>query len=328
MSAELRKVARELVASGKGILAADESTGTIKKRFDTIGLESTEESRRLYRQLLFTTPGIETGISGVILYDETTHQATDDGTHFVSLLSQRGIHPGIKTDEGLETFGNYEEQTTKGLGSLETRSRIYKESGLVFAKARSVFKISDNTPTDELIRQNAEFQARYAAISQFTGLVPIVEPEVLIDGDHDIEKAKEVSIKVLGAIFNELKSQKVDLSGMLLKPSMVTPGKASKEEVSDEEIAHHTVDVLRQTVPSEVPGVVFLSGGQTPDQATKRLLIMNSLYKNSVPWELSYSFGRALQDAALKAWAGKTENVVAAQEALHYWTGRNSYARL
>ena len=327
MSIELRKVAQDLVAPGKGILAADESEKTIKKRFDSIGVESTEENRRAYRELLFTTSAMESSISGVILFDETTKQAAKSGILFVELLAGNGVHPGIKTDKGLEIFGGYEEQTTKGLDGLEERSKKYKETGLVFAKARSVFKITENTPTEELVRINAEFQTKYAQISQAVGLMPIVEPEVLIDGDHTIEDCKRVSLVVLKEIFTQLVDGGVDLSGILLKPSMVTPGKNSQEQVSDEEIAKATIDVLRQTVPSNVPGIVFLSGGQTPDEATRRLRLMNKLYKGKVPWELSFSFGRALQDAPLKAWVGKPENIKAAQEAFLHWANLNSQAR-
>lgn len=327
MSTELEKIAQDLVAPGKGILAADESEGTIKKRFDAIGVESTEENRRSYRELLFTAPEMENSISGVILFDETTKQKTGNGTPFVELLAKRGVHPGIKTDKGLETFGKYDEQTTKGLDDLVVRSQDYEKSGLVFAKARSVFKITENTPTDELIRKNAEFQTKYALISQAAGLMPIVEPEVLIDGDHTIEKCREVSLVVLNEVFTQLKNGGVDLGGILLKPSMITPGKSSQEKVTDEEIAKETIDVLRKTVPPEVPGIVFLSGGQTPDEATERLRLMNRLYKDSVPWQLSFSFGRALQDAPLKAWVGEPENTTAAQEAFLHWANLNSFAR-
>ncbi|MEK7061449.1 MAG: class I fructose-bisphosphate aldolase [Patescibacteria group bacterium] len=327
MGAELRKVAQGLVAPGKGILAADESGGTIEKRFASIGVASTEENRRSYRELLFTTPRMENSISGVILFDETTKQESADGIRFVELLAQKGVRPGIKTDKGLETFGKYEEQTTKGLEGLVERSKDYKDFGLVFAKARSVFKIAADTPTEELIIRNAEFQTKYAQISQAAGLMPIVEPEVLIDGDHSIEKCKKVSFIVLGEVFAQLKKGGIDFRGMLLKPSMITPGKSSQEKVTDEEIARETIDVLLQTVPSEVPGIVFLSGGQTPDEATRRLRLMNKLYKNSVPWQLSFSFGRALQDAPLKAWVGKPENTKDAQEAFLYWANLNSLAR-
>jgi len=327
MSVELPRIARQLVAPGKGILAADESGGTIKKRFDTIAVESTEENRRFYRQLLLTASGMENYISGVILFDETTKQRADDGTPFVELLTTKGVHPGIKTDEGLEDFGTDGEQTTKGLGTMEARSRSYKEAGLVFAKARSVFKITQNTPTEELIRKNARFQTEYALISQAAGLVPVVEPEVLIDGDHSIETCQKISLVVLGEVFKELQRGGVDLSGMLLKPSMVTPGKTSPEKVSDEEIARATIRVLMATVPSDVPGIVFLSGGQTSEEANRRLGEMNRLYKGNVPWELSFSFGRALQDSALKAWVGKIENAANAQEAFLHWARLNSEAR-
>lgn len=328
MSAELGRVAQELVAPGKGILAADESSGTIKKRFDTIGVDaSVEENRRAYRELLLTAPGMENSISGVILFDETTRQKTKDGVPFVEALTQKGVHPGVKTDGGLKDFGGYGEQTTKFPDDYEKTLKAYEASGLVFTKARSVYKVTDNTPTDELVRANSDFQTEQALASQHFGLMPIVEPEVLIDGDHSIEKCEEVSLKVLGSVFNELESRGVNLKGMLLKPSMVLPGKISTEQVSDEEIAHRTVGVLLKTVPKEVPGIVFLSGGQTPDEATRRLRLMNKIYRGKLPWELSFSYGRALQDEALKTWAGKPENVVAAQNAFLKWARADSLAR-
>lgn len=327
MSAELQKVAQELVAPGKGILAADESLPTIEKRFQKIGVESTEQTRRDYRELLLTAQGMEAYISGVILFDETTRQSASRGTSFVELLTAKGVHPGIKTDEGLADFGDFGEKTTKGIETMEPRSRNFKEAGLVFAKARSVYMITKDTPTEELIRANTEFQARYASISQAAGLVPIVEPEVLIDGDHSLETSRNVSLVVLGELFEALKKADVDLSSILLKPSMVTSGKDSLEKATDEEIAKATIKVLKATVPETVPGIVFLSGGQTPDEANRRLTLMNKLYKDTLPWELSFSFGRALQDSALKTWAGKPENIKSAQDAFLHWAKLNSEAR-
>lgn len=330
VEADLGRVAQELVSPGKGILAADESLPTIKKRFDKIGVESTEENRRTYRELLLTTPGMGEGISGVILFDETTKQRAKDGTLFVDLLHLKKVSPGIKVDGGLEDFGTSGEKTTKGLDGLAARLIDYAKNRLIFTKWRAVYKITPDTPTNELISENAKRLAEFALMSQEAGLVPIVEPEVLIDGDHSIETAKAVSINVLREVFARLTLRDVDLSGMLLKPSMVLPGKDSMEKVTDNEIAIKTLEVLWRTVPEKVPGIVFLSGGQTPEEATRRLSAMNEgrEYRDRhLPLELSFSFGRALQDEALKTWAGKPENVKAAQDVFYKWVEANHKAR-
>ncbi len=263
MSERLDQVAQELVAPKKGILAADESLPSIIKKFAKIGLNGEiEENRRAWRDLLLTSSKIGNYISGVILFEETTNQSTSNGVPFVEWLAKNGIHPGIKVDQGLQPFGGYDEQTTKGLDGLEERSKLYVDKGLIFAKARSVYKITDNTPTDELIRENAKFQAKYAAIAQAAGLVPIVEPEVLVsEGTHSLLTSKNITIKVLKSVFDELKANGVDPSKMLLKPNMILPGKDSGLNVADSAIAWNTVDALVKSVPREVPGILFLSGG-------------------------------------------------------------------
>jgi len=323
----LAEVARGLTPLGKGILAADESSGTIQKRFDTIGIESTEASRQAYRELLFTAPGTERYISGVILFDETIKQGTQDGVLFPQLLTQKGVKPGIKVDQGLESFGEYGEKVTKGLEGLPAKLAEYKFLGAVFTKWRAVINIGNGAPTDAAIAKNAEGLAKYAAFSQEAGLVPIVEPEVLMDGDHSIKMCREVSLAILTAVFTALKDNDVDLSGMLLKPSMVLPGKNSPDHASDEEIARQTVKVLLATVPQSVPGIVFLSGGQNPQEATRRLNAMNRMFGDTVPWQLSFSYGRALQEPVLQAWKGKPENVAAAQAAFLKRAWLNSSAR-
>lgn len=323
----LVETAQSLVPLGKGILAADESAGTIKKRFDTIGVESTAENRRNYRELLFTTPGMERYISGVILFDETLRQGTDAGVLFPTLLREKGVKPGIKVDEGLEPFGESGEKVTKGLVGLPDRLKEYADLGALFTKWRAVITIGNGTPTDAAIAQNADGLAKYAAFSQAAGLVPIVEPEVLMDGDHTIEVCQQVSYATLKRVFASLKEHDVDLSGMLLKPSMVLPGKDSPYQVSDEEIARQTVQTLLATIPAEVPGIVFLSGGQNPQEATRRLNEMNRMFGDTVPWQLSFSYGRALQDPVLKAWMGKKESVEIAQQAFLNRATLNSQAR-
>jgi len=328
MSAEgLAAVAQGLTLPGKGILAADESSGTIKKRFDTIGVVSTEESRRAYRELLFTAPGMERYISGIILFDETIRQSTLGGVLFPDLLTQKSVKPGIKVDEGVEPFGENGEKVTKGLEGLPARLAEYAALGAVFTKWRAVINIGNGTPTDAAIARNAEGLAKYAAFSQGAGLVPVVEPEVLMDGDHSIEMCREVSVATLTKVFALLKDHDVDFSGMLLKPSMVLPGKNSPDQVDDEEIARQTIEVLLATVPRLVPGVVFLSGGQNPQEATRRLNTMNRMFRDKVPWQLSFSYGRALQEPVLRAWMGKPEKVRAAQRAFLKRARLNSSAR-
>jgi fructose-bisphosphate aldolase, class I len=323
---ELQDVARAIVAEGKGILAADESDGTIKKRFDSIGVESTEETRRAYRDLLFTTRGVEEYISGVILFDETIRQSSADGTPFPKLLESKGVIPGIKVDTGAKPLAHAEGETiTEGLDGLRGRLAEYRGLGARFTKWRAVISIGTGTPSEYCIWTNAHALARYAALAQEAGLVPIVEPEVLMDGDHTIERSFEVTSRTLHAVFTELRDQRVNPEGMLLKPNMVLSGYGSSEQTSDEEVAAETLRCFRRHVPAAVPGIVFLSGGQSDEQATARLSAMNSMGPH--PWQLSFSYGRALQAPALKAWAGKRENVEAAQRAYYHRAKMNGAAR-
>ena len=324
---ELELTARALVAPEKGILAADESTGTIKKRFDSIGAESTEENRRAYRDLLFTTDGAEQFISGVILYDETIRQTSADGTPFPKLLEQRGIIPGIKVDKGAKPLAfSPRETVTEGLDGLRERLAEYRELGARFTKWRAVISIEGTEiPSDYSIWTNAHALARYAALSQEAGIVPIVEPEVLMDGDHTMERSYAVTSRTLQAVFTELYDQRVAREGMLLKPNMVLSGYDSPEQADDRAMAEMTVKCLRNTVPAAVPGIVFLSGGQSDEAATARLSLMNELGPH--PWELSFSYGRALQAPALKAWAGDPANVAQAQQAYYHRAKLNAAAR-
>lgn len=323
---DLEATARALVAPGKGILAADESHPTIEKRFRSVGVESTEENRRAYRQMLFTSPGIEAHISGVILFDETMGQSTDDGTPFPQSLAQRGIIPGIKVDAGAKPLaGSPDERVTEGLDGLRERLAEYRELGARFSKWRAVIAIGPGLPTDRALRVNAHALGRFAALSQEAGLVPIVEPEVLMDGEHTIERSFEVTARMLHAVFDELDAQAVRLEGSLLKPNMVLPGYACREQVGHEQVAEWTLRCFRRHVPAAVPGIVFLSGGQSDDDASANLNALNSVSRQ--PWELSFSYGRALQAAALKAWAGRPENVPAAQRALAHRAAMNGAAR-
>jgi fructose-bisphosphate aldolase class I len=323
---ELQETARAIVAEGKGILAADESDSTIKKRFDSIGVESTEENRRAYRDLLFTTEGVEEYISGVILFDETIRQKSADGTPFPELLASKGIIPGIKVDKGAKPLALAEDETiTEGLDGLRERLAEYRELGARFAKWRAVISIGKSIPSEYCIWTNAHALARYAALSEEAGLVPIVEPEVLMDGDHTIERSFEVTSRTLHAVFTELRDQRVQPEGMLLKPNMVLSGYDSPEQASDEQAAHETLRCFRRHVPAAVPGIVFLSGGQSDEQATARLSAMNAIGPH--PWQLSFSYGRALQAQALKAWRGDAENVGAAQRAYYHRAKMNSAAR-
>jgi fructose-bisphosphate aldolase class I len=323
---ELEKVAETIVADGKGILAADESEGTIKKRFDSIGVESTEETRRAYRELLFTTEGAEEFIGGVILYDETIRQQASDGTPFPKLLESKGIVPGIKVDTGAKPLALAEGETvTEGLDGLRERLAEYRDLGARFAKWRAVITIGNDIPSEYCIWTNAHALARYAALCQEGGLVPIVEPEVLMDGNHTIERSFHVTAHTLHAVYTELRDQRVHPEGILLKPNMVLPGYGSSEQVSDEEIAHETVRCFRRHVPAAVPGIVFLSGGQTEEEATRRLNAINAIGPH--PWKVSFSYGRALQAAALKAWGGRDENVEAAQRAYYHRAKMNSAAQ-
>jgi fructose-bisphosphate aldolase, class I len=321
---ELYDTARAIVADHKGILAADESTGTIKKRFDTIGVESTEETRRAYRNLLFTTPGMEEYIGGVILYDETIRQSADDGTPFPELLASKGVVPGIKVDTGAKPMALFAGETvTEGLDGLRERLAEYYELGARFAKWRAVITIGDGIPTDACLHANAHALARYAALCQEAGLVPIVEPEVLMDGDHTIEVCDDVTGRTLRAVFAELYEADVHLRGMLLKPNMVIAGKDCPTQDPPERVAELTVHNFLRHVPALVPGIVFLSGGQSEVQATENL---NAINRVGGPWPLSYSYGRALQASALEAWRGDPANVESAQAAFLHRARMNSLA--
>ncbi|MEO8475505.1 MAG: class I fructose-bisphosphate aldolase [Actinomycetota bacterium] len=322
----LHDTARELVAPAKGILAADESTGTIKKRFDSIGTESTEEQRRRYRQLLFTTPGVGDHISGVILFDETIRQSADDGRTFVDVLRAAGVVPGIKVDTGAKPLAGFPDETvTEGLDGLRERLAEYAELGARFAKWRSTIIIGEGTPTDFAILANAHGMARYAALCQEAGIVPIVEPEILMDGGHDLAACASATSRTLDSLYEQLAAQRVDLPGSLLKVNMVVPGKGNVVQDDDVAIARTTIDTLTAHVPAEVPGVVFLSGGMTDEQATNRLNEMNKV--GGFPWELSFSYGRALQAPSLAAWKGEQANVEAAQAALAHRAKMNGLAR-
>ncbi len=324
---ELEKVARALVAPGKGILAADESDGTIKKRFDTIDVESTEENRRAYRDLLFTTPGAEEHISGVILFDETIRQASADGTPFPELLKSRGIVPGIKVDKGAKALtGASGEKVTEGLDGLRGRLEEYRELGAGFAKWRAVITIDDAIPSDYCIDANAHALARYAALCVEQGLVPIVEPEVLMDGAHTIERCYEVTSRTLQRVFGALFEQRVPLEQILLKPNMVISGSDCETQAPAERIAEMTIRCFRNHVPAAVPGIVFLSGGQSDVEATVNLNEMNKRFPD-VPWQVSFSYGRALQAPPLQAWHGKAGNVQASQKAFALRAACNGKAR-
>lgn len=325
-TAELESVARSLVAAGKGILAADESTPTIEKRFRGIGLESTGENRRAYRELLFTTTGVSDFISGVILFDETLRQKSREGTSFPELLIRQGVIPGIKVDKGAKALAGFPgEKVTEGLDGLRGRLEEYAEMGARFAKWRAVIAIGEGIPTDGCLSANAHALARYAALCQEAGLVPIVEPEVLMDGAHTIARCEEVTTRMLTFVFSGLHEHRVSLEGTLLKPNMVLPGKECLHQAFVAEIAKATVRCLRRSVPSAVPGIVFLSGGQTPEEATERLSAMNAMGKT--PWELSFSYGRALQEPVLRAWKGIAENGPAAQKAFYHRSRCNGAAR-
>ncbi len=323
---ELETVAQAMVAKGKGILAADESLGTIKRRFDSIKIESNENTRRAYREMLFTTKGIEEAISGVILFDETIRTSASDGTSFPQVLSRKGIIPGIKVDKGtVELPGFPGEVVTEGLDGLRQRVKEYKDLGAKFAKWRAVISIGNGIPTAACIEANAHALARYAALCQEGGLVPIVEPEVLLDGNHTVERCQEVTEATLKAVFSALFEQRIHLEGMILKPSMVVSGKDCPQQASVEEVAERTLRCLRRTVPAAVPGIAFLSGGQSPEKATEHLNQMNLM--GPQPWEVSFSYARALQDPALKAWKGDSGNVAAAQKIFYHRAKCNSAAR-
>jgi fructose-bisphosphate aldolase class I len=328
MNHELENTARTLVADGKGILAADETPGTLTKRFDALGIRSTEQSRRAYRELLFTAPGAATFISGVIMQDETIRQKSSTGTPFPQLLASRGIVPGIKVDTGAKPLALAPGETvTEGLDGLRERLAEYHGMGARFAKWRAVIHIAEGLPSRACVSANAHALARYAALCQEGRLVPIVEPEVLMDGSHSIELCEAVTTMVLHAVFQALSEQQVTLESILLKPNMVVPGKASSRCASVGEVATATLRCLLRNVPEAVPGIVFLSGGQSDRLATAHLNAINRL-PGSKPWKISFSYGRALQDAALEAWHGRDENVKAAQEALLHRARCNGAASL
>ena len=327
---DLAQTASALVASGKGILAADESTSTIKKRFDAIGVENTEPNRRAYRELLFRTPGIAQFISGVILYDETIRQKAADGTPLVKILKDQGILPGIKADVGAKPLAfSPAEVVTEGLDGLRERLIEYRELGAVFSKWRAVITIGDGIPTPYCIETNAHALARYAALSQEQMIVPMVEPEVLMDGDHTIDRCLEVSLATLREVFAQLARQRVQLEGMLLKASMVLSGKDASNRASPDEVARNTINCFKESVPAAVPGIVFLSGGQSDEEATVNLDAINRYAaKVGAPWQLSFSYGRGLQAAPQKAWSGKAENVTAAQHAFFHRAKLTAAARM
>ena len=323
---ELETVARAMVAKGKGILAADESSGTIKRRFDSIKIESNEDTRRAYREMLLTTKGLEEAISGVILFDETIRTAISDGTPFPQVLSRKGIMPGIKVDKGpVDIPGFPGEVVTEGLDGLRGRVKEYRDFGAKFAKWRAVITIGDGIPTPACLDLNAHALARYAALCQEGGLVPIVEPEVLLDGSHTIERCEEVTQETLKVVFSALADQRVYLEGMILKPSMVVSGKDCPRQAGVEEVAERTIRCLKRTVPGAVPGIAFLSGGQSAESATEHLNAMNSMGPH--PWEVSFSYARALQDPALRSWKGQAANVAAAQKIFYHRAKCNSAAR-
>ena len=323
---QLQSTAQALVAEGKGILAADESTGTIKKRLESIGVESTEETRRAYRELLFTTEGAEEFISGVILYDETIRQSASDGTPFPKLLESRGIIPGIKVDTGAKPLALTDGETiTEGLDGLRDRLEEYRELGARFAKWRATYSLAADKPSEYCVWTNAHALARYAALCQEAGLVPIVEPEVLQDGTHTIAESRKATGRVLQAVYTELHDQRLDFRGTLLKPNMVLSGYDASDRASADEVADVTLECFYKHVPAAVPGIVFLSGGQSDEDATAHLNAINA--RGLHPWQLSFSYGRALQAPALKAWGGKEENVEAAQRAYYHRAKMNSAAR-
>ena len=323
---QLQSTAQALVAEGKGILAADESTGTIKKRFDSINVESTEDRRRAYRELLFRTAGMEEFISGVILYDETLRQQAADGTPLARVLGDKGVIPGIKSDSGaVDLTGFPGEKVTGGLDGLAERMAQWAELGAGFSKWRAIIAIGEGMPTAACIQANVHALARNAALSQEAGIVPIVEPEVLMDGAHDIERCEEVTGAVLNALYTQLVEHRIFLEGSLLKPNMVLSGKDCPAQASTEQVAEATVRCFRRTVPAAVPGIVFLSGGQGPEESTARLNAMNAM--GGGPWQLSFSYGRALQEPALKTWAGEDANVEAAQKAFYHRARCNGAAR-
>lgn len=326
MTDRLEDIANAMVAPGKGILAADESSGTIKKRFDSINTESTEDNRRDYREMLFrTSEAMKNHISGVILFDETIRQKAADGAPLVDIIKATGAIPGIKVDTGAkELAGAPGEKVTEGLDGLRERLAEYHDLGARFAKWRAVIEIGDHIPSDYCLKANAHALARYAALCQEAGIVPIVEPEVLMDGGHDIDRCAEVTEAALNALFDQLYLHRINLEGTILKPNMVISGKKNAVQADVEEVAEKTVKILKRSVPAAIPGIAFLSGGQSDEEATAHLSAMNAMF--DTPWSLSFSYGRALQAAPLKAWGGKSENVAAAQRAFHHRARMNGLA--
>lgn len=326
---ELIATAKAMVAEGKGLLAMDESTPTCNKRFEKVGIFQTEEARRSYREMILTTPGLGEFISGVILYDETIHQSRKDGTPFVKVLTDAGIIPGIKVDTGAKDMAAHPGgKITEGLDGLRDRLAEYSQMGARFAKWRAVITIADGIPSRGCIEANAHALARYAALCQEASLVPIVEPEVLMDGEHTLESCFEVTAEVLRTVFSQLYTQRVALEGMILKPNMVLPGKDCPKQDSVEEVADATVTCLLRAVPAAVPGIAFLSGGQPYELASARLNAMNLRFKTRMPWALTFSFSRAIQHPALEIWKGQQANAAAAQQALYHRARCNSAARL
>ncbi len=322
----MHETARELVAPSRGILAADESSGTIEKRFDQIRVESTEENRRAYRQLLFTTPGLGDHISGAILFDETIRQSADDGTPFAEVLEKAGVIPGIKVDTGAKPLAFFDgEAVTEGLDGLRERLVEYAQLGARFAKWRATYFVGDGKPTEFAVLANGHGMARYAALCQEAGIVPIVEPEVLMDGDHDISACETATGRALQVLYAQLLEHRIDLPGSLLKVNMVVPGKGSAQQVDDATIAEATIRTLTANVPADVAGIVFLSGGMTDEESTSRLNEINR--RGGAPWEISFSYGRALQQQPLRAWGGDAANVEAAQTALAHRARMNGLAR-
>ena len=321
----LEEIAKYIVSDGKGILAADESNPTCGKRFDSIGVESTESNRRDYREMLFRSSGMKDNIGGVILFDETIRQNAQDGTPLVDLIKNQGALPGIKVDKGLAPLESSPEETlTQGLDGLDERCKEYSTLGAKFTKWRAVIKISDDIPTDGCIQANMEALAKYAKIVQDNNMVPMVEPEVLMDGNHSIEKCYEVTSKSLKMLFKCLKDEGVNIGGTILKPNMVTSGSIAESQASIQKVAEMTVQCLKENVPSDLPGITFLSGGQSDVNATAHLDAMNKI--GGFSWKLSFSYGRALQQPSLKAWLGKEENIPKAQEALSHRALMNKFA--
>jgi fructose-bisphosphate aldolase class I len=325
---KLITTARKMVAGDKGLLAMDESNPTCNKRFAGLGIPQTGEARRAYRELILTTPGLGESISGVILYDETIRQSKQDGTPFLKVIADAGIIPGIKVDAGAKDMAGFPgEKITEGLDGLRDRLAEYFQIGARFAKWRAVIAIGDGLPTRGCIAANAQALTRYAALCQEAGLVPVVEPEVLMDGGHTLERCRAATEEVLRTVFNQLNAQRVMLEGMILKPNMVLPGLACPRQETVDEVADATVQCFLRAVPAAVPGIAFLSGGQSGELASARLNAMNARVKSRLPWALAFSFSRALQQPALEIWQGKTENVSAAQQALYHRASCNRAAR-